>query len=80
MIGEAVDEFIQDKKLWFRNLAKEHNEDIQSKAVEKGKNFLEGTVLNIGKCEIPIDGELDPEGEEYKKILKEKSLAIEQKM
>jgi len=80
MIGEAVDEFIEDKKLWFRTLAREHTEDIQTKAIEKGNNFLEGTVLNIGKCEIPIDGQLDPEGEEYKKMLNEKSLAIEAKM
>lgn len=77
MIGEAVDEFIQDKKLWFRTLAREYEEDIETKAIEKGNNFLEGTVLNIGKCEIPVDGQLDPEGPEYKKMLFEKSIAIE---
>jgi len=28
MIGGAVDEFIQDKKNWFRKLAREHGDDI----------------------------------------------------
>lgn len=77
VIGEAVDEFIQDKKGWFRKLAKEHGSDIQSAAIEKGKEFLPGTALNIGKGCVPIAGELDEEGEEYKRILKEKSLALD---
>ena len=32
-INEAVDEFIQDKKLWFRDLHKTHGEDIQKSAI-----------------------------------------------
>ena len=44
MINQAVDEFIQDKKLWFRSLHKEHKDDIQNKAIELGRNFKEGTA------------------------------------
>jgi len=28
MINEAVDEFIQDKRLWFRELKRTHGEDL----------------------------------------------------
>lgn len=73
IINEALDEFIQDKKLWFRDLHKEHKpEDIKQVAKDKGENFLKNTALHIGKGSIPIEGELDDE--EYKKIVKEKTL------
>lgn len=62
MINEAVDEFIQDKKLWFRGLHKEHGEDIKKNAMEKGANFLPGTALYVGNPQmLPIAGELDEE-------------------
>lgn len=54
MILEAVDEFIQDKRLWFHKLHKDHKDDIENKAVEKGSNFLPGTAKYIGKAVIPI--------------------------
>ena len=41
-------------------------------AKDKGENFLKNTALHIGKGSIPIEGELDDE--EYKKIVKEKTL------
>lgn len=34
MINEATNEFIQDKKLWFRGLHKEHGDGILEKAIE----------------------------------------------
>jgi hypothetical protein len=58
MIYEAVDEFIEDKKLWFRDLHKDHGDDLVEKAMEKGKNFLPNTALFIGRDVIPIAGEL----------------------
>lgn len=36
VINEAVDEFIQDKHLWFRKLHKEHGEGYEAAAKEKG--------------------------------------------
>jgi hypothetical protein len=35
-INEAVDEFIQDKKNWFRKLHSVHGQDLQQTAIEKG--------------------------------------------
>ena len=72
IINEAVDEFIQDKRFWFRNLHKDHGSSIQSTAIEKGKEFKEGTALFVGKDVIPIQGEL--EEEEFKRIVKERTL------
>lgn len=37
VINGAVNEFIQDKKLWFRKLARQHGEDAIEQAIEKGK-------------------------------------------
>lgn len=73
MIHQAVDEFIQDKKLWFRDLHKEHGEDIKNNAMEKGANFLPSTALYVGNPKmLPIAGEL--EEEEEKQLLKERTL------
>ena len=54
VINEALDEFIQDKKLWFRDLAKKHGEDVAQTAQEKGTEFMEGTAKYIGRDVIPI--------------------------
>ena len=43
-------------------------------AKEKGDNFLKNTALHIGKGSIPIEGEISKEGEEYKRIVKERTL------
>jgi hypothetical protein len=53
-------------------LHKEHKEEIESKAVEKGSNFLPGTAKYIGKAVIPIQGE--PDEELGNKEIKEKTL------
>lgn len=37
VINGAVNEFIQDKKLWFRTLHRQHGEDAKSQALEKGE-------------------------------------------
>ena len=63
MINEAVDEFIQDKALWFRQLKKEHGVDLQTTAQEKGNEFLPGTSKFIGRDLIPIQGEIGDEVE-----------------
>ena len=60
VINEAVDEFIQDKRLWFRNLHKQHADGLQEEAKEKGQEFLPGTAKFIGKDLIPIQDEMDP--------------------
>lgn len=64
MISEAVDEFILDKKLWFRDLHKEHGQDITKNAVAKGADFLPGTALYVGdRNMLPIQGEIGAEEE-----------------
>lgn len=79
MINEAVDEFIQDKRLWFRDLHRDHADDFKDAAKEKGNDFLPGTAKFIGKGLLPVAGELDIKSAEYAKILKERTLAFEQK-
>ena len=37
VVNGAVNEFIQDKKLWFRTLHRQHGEDAKSQALERGK-------------------------------------------
>lgn len=76
MIYDAVDEFIEDKKFWFRELHKEHGDDLHEKAIEKGKNFMPNTALYIGKDVIPISGEFSEESLELKRLLKEKTLQL----
>jgi len=61
IINEAVDEFIQDKRLWFRDLHKDHGGDIKQSAIEKGETFMPNTALHLGKDSIPIEGVLDKE-------------------
>ena len=68
IINEAVDEFIQDKRMWFRDLKKKHGDDLKTTAEEKGNEFLKGTAKYIGRDLIPIQGEIGEEDE--KKILK----------
>mmetsp|Transcript_29458 Transcript_29458/g.44646 ORF Transcript_29458/g.44646 Transcript_29458/m.44646 type:complete len:170 (+) Transcript_29458:1595-2104(+) len=80
MINEAVDEFIKDKKLWFRDLHRDHKGEIDEAAGEKAKEFLENTALHLGRTNIPVDGQLDPEGEEVKKILKERTVMMQNKI
>lgn len=77
VIKGAVDEFIQDKRLWFRDLHKEHASDLKDTAIEKGRNFKEGTALYIGKGMIPVEGDLDEATTQ--KILKERTVELEQK-
>ena len=73
ILNEVVDEFIQDKKLWFRGLHQKHGEDIKTKAMEKGGSFLPGTALYFGDPKmLPVAGELDEEQE--KQIAKERTL------
>jgi len=73
IIHEAVDEFIQDKKLWFRDLHKTHGADIKENAIEKGANFLPGTARYVGNPKmLPIAGELGEE--ERNRLLKERTL------
>jgi hypothetical protein len=76
LIYDAVDEFIEDKKFWFRELHKEHGDDLHEKAIEKGKNFMPNTALYIGKDVIPISGEFSEESLELKRLLKEKTLQL----
>ena len=80
VINEAVDEFIQDKRLWFRNLHKQHADGLQEEAKEKGQEFLPGTAKFIGKDLIPIQDEMDPQSIEFKKIVKERTVANAAKM
>ena len=47
--------------MWFRELHKEHGDDLLEKAIEKGKNFLPNTALHIGRDVIPIAGEFSEE-------------------
>ena len=75
IINEAVNEFIQDKRLWFRDLHKDHKDDIEQQAIEKGNNFKEGTAKFIGKGLIPIADQMDEKSEEYKILIKERTLA-----
>lgn len=77
MINGAVNEFIQDKKFWFRSLHREHKDDIKSQALEKGNEFLPNTALAVGKNVIPREGDIDEE--EFNKIVLEKSLALHQR-
>lgn len=77
MINEAIDEFIQDKKAWFRNLHRKHGEDFEMTAKEKGNEFLEGTAKFIGKDLIPIQGDL--EQDEINRIIKERTIQINEK-
>ena len=44
-------------------------------AKDKGQNFLENTALHIGKGSIPIEGDISKESLEYKRIVKERTLA-----
>jgi hypothetical protein len=78
IIGEAIDEFIQDKRLWFRDLHKQHATDLRDIAEEKGNEFLPGTAKFIGAGLIPVQAL--PEDEIERKLLKEKSLANETRM
>ena len=67
IINDAANNFIQDKKLWFRGLHKEHGDEIKNTAIEEGKNFMPNTALYVGKDSVPlVAGEIDEEGEEYK--------------
>lgn len=75
VINEAVDEFIQDKRLWFRTLKKEHGDGYENNAKEKGNEFLSGTAKFIGRGLIPITDVMDPESIEFKKIVLERTLA-----
>jgi hypothetical protein len=77
MINGAVNEFIQDKKLWFRHLHKQHGDEIKAEAIEKGQEFLPNTAMAVGKDVIPIEGDIEEEA--LMKELKEKSLALQQK-
>ena len=77
MINEAIDEFIQDKKSWFRNLHRKHGEDYEMTSKEKGNEFLEGTAKFIGKDLIPIMG--DMEQEQADKLIKERTLQINER-
>lgn len=62
MINEAVDEFIEDKRMWFHHLHKRHGaKDGAQMAIEKGKEFMEGTELHIPNVKISISGGLDEE-------------------
>jgi len=53
-INEAVNEFIQDKKGWFRQLHKDHKGEIEEEATDKGDHFLKGTAKFIGRGLIEI--------------------------
>lgn len=77
MIHEAVNEFIQDKKGWFRQLHKDHGAGLQDEAKEKGENFLPGTAKFIGKDLIQVEGDADEEV--TKRMLKERTIANEEK-
>ena len=73
MIQEAVDEFIEDKKDWFRGLHKQHGEkDVVATAMAKGADFKEGTAMHIPKCPLPVTGA--KEDEEQQRMLKERTL------
>ena len=75
MINEAVDEFIEDKKMWFHQLHKRHGaKDGVQMAIEKGKEFMEGTALHIPNVKIKIAGELEEESAEYKKTFNAQTL------
>jgi len=43
--------------MWFRTLHRDHGDDIQNKAQEKGENFMHDTAKYIGRGLIPIEGE-----------------------
>jgi len=74
-----VDEFIQDAKGRFPKLHKEHGDDIKQSAIEKGKTFLANTALYVGKDSIPPrEGELDANGEEYRQMIRERTLKYQQ--
>jgi len=75
LINEAVDEFIEDKKLWFRGMHKKYGDDILATAHEKGANFLPGTALYVGDAKmLPISGALQEESSQYKQLLRERTL------
>ena len=75
MIQEAVDEFIEDKKDWFRDLHKQHGDvDVHATALSKGKDFKPGTALHIPKAQIPIAGVIEEDSAEAKQMLKERTL------
>lgn len=75
MIHEAVDEFIEDKKGWFRDLHRQHgDEDVVATAIAKGKSFKPGTAMHIPKAQIPIAGEIEEDSAEAKQMLKERTL------
>ena len=57
---------------------REHKDEIEKTAYEKGSNFLPNTALHIGKTSIPIAGELDKESVEYRKLVKERTLQLEE--
>jgi hypothetical protein len=64
LISEAADEFIEDKKLWFKVLHREHGGEIPQTAIEKGNNFLPNTALGGGGDYIPRVDEEPMEDEE----------------
>jgi hypothetical protein len=74
VINGAVNEFIQDKKLWFRTLHRQHGDDAKSQALEKGREFLPNTALAVGRNIIPVEGDIGEE--EFRKIVNERSLAL----
>lgn len=75
MIREAVDEFIEDKKDWFRDLHKHHGDgDVITTALARGKDFKPGTALHIPKAQIPIAGMIEEDSAEAKQILRERTL------
>lgn len=75
LINEAVDEFIEDKQNWFRDLHKRHGaKDGVEMAIEKGKEFKEGTAMHIPNVKIKVAGEIEEESEQYKKMMAERTL------
>ena len=80
MINEAVNEFIQDKRLWFRDLHKDHKGDIEAEAKEKGEQFLPNTAKYIGPGLIPKPDDVNENTVEFKNLMKEKIVKTTEKM
>jgi hypothetical protein len=76
LIDEAVNEFIQDKRLWFRDLHKDHKEDIAFEAKTKGAEFLPNTAKYIGPGLLLKPDEIDTKSLAFKEEIKKKSLAL----
>jgi hypothetical protein len=79
IINEAVNEFIQDKRLWFRDLKKDHGQDIITEAKEKGAEFLPNTAKYIGPGLMPKPDDVNENTKEFKDMMKAKTLATEDK-